>query len=279
MPGKLFKSKTNPFAVKLTKLLVPLPLAVPAAIAGLAYLNAKTGLSYDLRLLTPAVKAERTLRKRAGDDKLNPFYYLEEYAQGALKDKVYLIFEGRRWTYNEVYQTVLKYGTWLKTKYNVQSKEIVAMDFMNSEKFIFIWFGLWSIGAKPAFINYNLTDKALAHCVHVSTARVLIVDLQVADKVTQEVRDALSKVEIVIFSPELESEAMVIQSKREPNSERSEDKMQNMAMLIFTSGTTGLPKAAIVSWNKAVRVSLIVPGWNGLSSKDTFYTVSQPALF
>lgn len=224
------------------------------------------------------MKAARTIRTRLRDDKLNPFYSLEEHAKGNLANKIYLIFGGRQWTYNEVYQTALKYGTWLKTKYNVQSKEIVAMDFMNSEKFIFIWFGLWAIGAKPAFINYNLTDKALVHCINVSTARVLLVDPQVADKVTQDVKDGLPKVEIVIFSPELESEAMVIQSKREPNSERSEDKLQNMAMLIFTSGTTGLPKGAIVSWNKAVRVSLIVPGWNGLTAKDTFYTVSQPTF-
>ena len=121
-------------------------------------------------------------------DRLSTFYILEEHAKGKLANKVFLIYEGKQWTYKETYENALKYGTWLKTKYGVKSKEIVAMDFMNSDKFIFLWFGLWAIGAKPAFINYNLTGKALAHCVNVSTSRLLFVDPQVLENVTQEVR-------------------------------------------------------------------------------------------
>ncbi|CAG8956701.1 hypothetical protein HYFRA_00012245 [Hymenoscyphus fraxineus] len=251
---------------------VPLPLAVPAAIATLAYLNARTGFSYDLRLLGPAARAASGLKTRLSNDKLNPFYDLEAYAKGSLADKVYLIFGGRKWTYNDVYQNALRYGTWIKAKYHVQAKEIVAMDFMNSENYIFIWLGLWSIGAKPAFINYNLTDKALVHCINVSTARVLLVDPQVGDNITQEVRDALPEVTISIFTPELENEAILTQPIRVPNSDRSENDMSSLAMIIFTSGTTGLPKGAIVSWNKVVKASLIIPGWNGFKETDIFYT-------
>ncbi|CAG8978834.1 hypothetical protein HYALB_00008489 [Hymenoscyphus albidus] len=251
---------------------VPLPLAVPAAIATLAYLNARTGFSYDLRLLGPAARAASGLKTRLSNDKLNPFYDLEAYAKGSLADKVYLIFGGRKWTYNDVYQNALRYGTWIKAKYHVQAKEIVAMDFMNSENYIFIWLGLWSIGAKPAFINYNLTDKALVHCINVSTARVLLVDPQVGDNITQEVRDALPEVTISIFTPELENEAILTQPIRVPNSDRSENNMSSLSMIIFTSGTTGLPKGAIVSWNKVVKASLIIPGWNGFKETDIFYT-------
>lgn len=258
----------HPFAV-------PLVLAAPAAVAALAYLDARTGFSYDLSLIGPAVKSSLMVSRREKNDLLSFFYVLEDHAKGKRKDAVLMIHDGRQWTYKEVYETALKYGTWFKTKYNVKSKDIVAMDFMNSDKFIFVWFGLWAIGAKPAFINYNLTDKALAHCVKVSTASLLLVDPQVEHNVTQEVRDALPVVNIEVFTPEMESEVMLTEGIREPNSARSEDKPHNMAMLIFTSGTTGLPKGAIVSLVKVLTATSIVPGWNKFTQNDIFYTVSH----
>lgn len=46
----------------------------------------------------------------------------------------------------------------------------------NSPEFIFIWFGLLSIGAAPALINYNLASGALLHCVKISHTKFLIYD-------------------------------------------------------------------------------------------------------
>jgi acyl-coenzyme A synthetase/AMP-(fatty) acid ligase len=207
------------------------------------------------------------------------FYTLENHAQGKIANEVFLIFEGRQWTYKETYDLVLKYGTWLSKKYNVKSKEIVAMDFMNSDKFIFIWFGLWSIGAKPAFINYNLTGKALSHCIRVSSTSLCLVDPQVENCVTSEVRKELPNVEFIIFTPEVEAEVVAIDGVRAPDSARSEDKSQNMAKLVFTSGTTGLPKPAIVSWTKTNVGSMLIPNWASFARPDVFYTVGETLTF
>jgi hypothetical protein len=148
---------------------VPLALAAPAALAGFAYLDARTGLSYDWRWLRAGLYSQFLTALREKRDRLNVFYGLEDHALGKQANTILLIFEGRQWTYKEVYQTALKYGTWLKTRYNIKPKEVVAMDFVNSEKFIFLWLGLWAIGAKPAFINYNLTGKALHQSLDCST--------------------------------------------------------------------------------------------------------------
>ncbi|TVY32319.1 Fatty acid transporter protein [Lachnellula occidentalis] len=251
---------------------VPLALAAPAAAASLAYINAKTSFFYDYSVLGAALKGVVSTRLREKKDRLSPFYDIEQHAQGKLADKTLLFFEGRQWTYKAVYQTALKYGTWLKTKYHIMPKEIVAIDFMNSEHFVFIWLGLWSIGAKPAFINYNLTDKALAHCIRISTARVVFVDPLVQHNATQDVRDELPNVQFEFFTPQLEVEAMTTEGVREPDTTRSEDKSTNMAILIYTSGTTGLPKGAIVSWQKVLALAKLVPNWSSLNQNDVFYT-------
>jgi acyl-CoA synthetase (AMP-forming)/AMP-acid ligase II len=251
-----------------------LALAAGAASAGLAYINAKTSLFYDYSLISPVIKGAIALRVRERKDRSNVFYDIEQHAQGKFANKPLLSFEGRQWTYKEVYQTALKYGTWLKTKYHIMPKEIVAIDFMNSEKFIFLWLGLWSIGAKPAFINYNLTDKALAHCIRVSTARIVVVDPEVQQNVTQDVRNELPNVQFEVLTPELEAEPMATEGVREPDSTRSEDAPTNMAILIYTSGTSGLPKGAIVSWQKIIVASIIIRSWSFFTNKDILYTVS-----
>lgn len=259
---------------------VPIALAAPAAIAGLAYLNAKTGLSYDLRLLRCALQALSVANNLEKNKRCNVFYFLEQHANDKkVANSTFIVFQGRQWTYKQVYETVLKYGTWLKATFNVKSGDIVCMDFMNSEKFMFMWFGLWSIGAKPAFINYNLTGKALAHCIRVSTSRLVLVDTNVASNVTEDVRAELPGIEVVIFTPELEANAMIITAIRQPDSDRVVEKLQEMAMLIYTSGTTGLPKPAVISWQKSIVAAIYVSYWCGIARSDVFYTVSATATY
>jgi hypothetical protein len=259
----------------LTSSPVPLAAAVPAAAAGLLYLNAKWAISYDWWLLVSLMTSILVTNSREKNGRLNPFYVLEDRARDKkLADKVFLIFEGRRWTFKQVYETVLRYGTWLKTTFGIKHQEIVAMDFMNSEKFLFMQLGLWSIGSRPAFINYNLTGKPLVHCIRVSSARLVLVDPDVASNITDEVRADLPGVQFIVFTPQLEVEVMNTTAIREPDKERFAGKMQDMANLIYTSGTTGLPKPAIVSWHKNVAAPLAVAKWMGLKKTDTFYTVS-----
>lgn len=243
-------------------------------MATAAYLNARTSFSYDVRLIKSAVKSQLINAIREKRDRLNLFYTLESHALGKQANSVFIIFEGNQYTYKETYDIVLKYGTWLKAKHNIKPKEVVVMDFMNSATFVFVWFGIWAIGAKPAFINYNLTGKALTHCVTSSTARLFLVDAELQGNVDDVVRTTLTGVQIEVMTTEVQGDIMSTVGVREPDAVRSEDKSQNMAALIFTSGTTGLPKPAIVSWTKTNVASVLVPTWASFEKSDIFYTAS-----
>ncbi|KAK3182558.1 long-chain fatty acid transporter fat1 [Lecanicillium sp. MT-2017a] len=234
---------------------MPLPLAItaPAALAAYAYINAKSSLWYDMFLLRAVGMASIRALLRQRSDRLNMFYTLESYALDKhYADKDILIFEGKHFTYAQFYDKVLRYGAWMRSHLGIKPKDIVAMNFQNSETFLFMWFALWAIGAKPAFINYNLTGKALVHCIKAATTSICLVDPAVADNVTPEVKSKLRKVRFVTFTPDVQATADNISPIRFPDSDRTEDKMSNMAILIYTSGTTGLPKAAIVSWGKCI---------------------------
>ena len=210
---------------------------------------------------------------------------LEQYALNPKQaDKTFIVYNGHSWTYRETYDTALRYGQWLKTVHGVRPKEIVAMDFMNSSTFVFLMFGLWSIGAVPAFINYNLTGKPLTHSVKSSSARLLLVDEEVRGSFPQEQLDVFTAPDfhpsggpmtVVFFTPDIEAEVLQTKPFRENDRVRSDVIRRDIAILIYTSGTTGLPKPAIVSWDKCYIGGYFTSTYLGLKQSDRFFTVSS----
>lgn len=262
----------------------PLSAAVTGAVAvgGAAYLTAKTSLDYDLFLLKNLLASSGGARWASFRDRLNLFYTLENHAKSrSTANHPFVLYGGKSYTFAQVYDISLRYGNWFKTKYNIASGEVVAMDFMNCENFVFIWFGLWAIGAKPAFINYNLASTPLVHSIKTSTARVVFVDMEVKGSFTEEVlstltaddfREGKGPAEVVFFDSALEHEAHTAQPKRYPDELRINQKLSDLAILIYTSGTTGLPKPAIVSWLKCRLGSGFVGRWIPMTKKDITYT-------
>ncbi|KAK4152201.1 hypothetical protein C8A00DRAFT_44702 [Chaetomidium leptoderma] len=250
-----------------------LPLAVPALAAAAAYANGKYLLSYDIRLLSSLVSTVARVAWWANRGRLNLFYRLEDLATSkSSENRIFLRFENKTYTYAQTYDTVLRYASWLKEQRGVQKGEMVALDFQNTDTLIFILFALWALGAVPALINYNLTGKPLAHCVKTTATRLVLVDPVVAGNVGEDVRSELSQVTFEFVTPELERQMLSHEPIRPPDDARNDATGTSMGLLIFTSGTTGLPKAAIVSWDKIAVVGGFTSRWVGTTKNDVFYT-------
>lgn len=249
-------------------------VTVPAIAASIAYLSVRASVWYDLLLLRCVTFGASRMYYREWADRLNLYYLLENIAtKESTADRALLIFEGKRHSYKDVYEQVLKYGQWLK-KEGVEKGDIVALDFQNSDTYIFLWLGLWSIGAKPAFLNYNLSGASLVHCIKAATTKLCIVDPNVEENVGQDVRDELSDIRFIIHTPEVEAQVASMEAVRVPDSERSEKSLSAMAILIYTSGTTGMPKAAIVSWGKLIVAGSMAEQLLDRSKGDIMYSVS-----
>ncbi|KAF2085081.1 fatty acid transporter protein [Saccharata proteae CBS 121410] len=253
------------------------------------YLDAKYGLSYDYALLSSflrssvsAVWAERT-------DHVSLFSVFAHLATSPrTSNHVFLTLpphsnaylgpnDTTSYTYAEAYEHVLRYAGSLKRRYRVKKGEVVAVDMMNGPRFLWCWFALWSLGAVPAFINYNLCGEALLHCIRVSTARLVLVDEGAAvwDKYDERVKAGLAEkntVEAVVLEKEVMQEIESAKPFLAANTERSGLKHQDMALLIYTSGTTGLPKPAVVSWGKLHLAPSFVHHWLPLRRSDILYT-------
>ena len=238
---------------------VPLALAAPAALAAASYLNARYSLTQDLAVISSLIEFALKCKRFDRLGQASYFYRLEERAHSKEDaDRIFLIYEGQRWTFKEGYDLAIKYGTWLKNTYGIAPKDMVALDFTNSPKFIFLILGVWSIGAYPALINYNLTNKPLVHCIKISKAKYVFVDDEIANNFSTEVREALAapdfvkegkgSAEVVVVDTAVENQIALTPGVRQPDSVhdgQGVNEGNKMACLIFTSGTTGLPKAAI----------------------------------
>ncbi|THY30925.1 acetyl-CoA synthetase-like protein [Aureobasidium pullulans] len=270
---------------------LPLTLAAPAAVASLAYLRAKTSFPNDYAILKATVLGALYVRNCVKNDRVNLFYELEKHAlDPKTRDHSFLAIpphipkdvatpadlkglQATEWSYKQVYETVLKFAAWLKQEHGVKKGDMVAIDYTNKTQFVCLWFALFSLGAKAAFINTNLRGKALLHCVKACKAKLLIVDPAIEDALTDEVRQELANsVQAVVLDDVTEGRIVATAGLRVPDEERGGDKISDTAVLIFTSGTTGLPKPAVVPWKKFLLSGRTVSNWLGVKSTDRYYT-------
>lgn len=151
------------------------------ALAGLAILS----LSFLKTLLGPyfatdcayiwrSVKLAIRLTKYK---KIKPFYSLLDCFLDAVKKhptKVFVHFEGRQYTYEEVDKQSNKVARALQSEGKLKEGDTVALFLPNEPAFIWTFLGLAKLGCPAALLNFNIRSKSLLHCFSCCGAKVLI---------------------------------------------------------------------------------------------------------
>ncbi len=188
-------------------------------------------------------------------------------------------FEGKTLTYAEFDQLANRFASWAKGQ-GLTRGQTVALFMPNRLEYVAIWYGLSKVGVITALINNNLAGAPLAHCINVSGALHCIVDAEtspcfeaVKGQLTRHVQQwTLGKAE---GDQHDMGQALKSCSPIRPDREtaRGEITAKDTALYIFTSGTTGLPKAAKVTH---MRVQLYMGGFagsTGANETDRIYIV------
>ncbi|ODV60445.1 long-chain fatty acid transporter FAT1 [Ascoidea rubescens DSM 1968] len=166
-------------------------------------------------------------------------------------------FKIERLTYIQLYNAVLRLSYILSTDYKIKPDDIVGLDMHNKPLFVVFWFALWNIGAKPAFLNYNITNKtSLIHCLKISNISQVFFeqDFNLPDDTISSINSELPDLKLTFLNEDqinlkiYDNSSKVFRLNDELRNKS--DKPWSTSALIFTSGTTGLPKAAIMSWRK-----------------------------
>nr|CAD7433866.1 unnamed protein product [Timema monikensis] len=134
--------------------------------------------------------------------------------------------------------------------------DTVALFVEGRPEYVCLWLGLAKIGVVAALINTNLRKNPLIHSITVANSKAIIFSDELSEGV-EEVLDSLGGIPLYQFSdanpgkllPKAVNLSAAISST--PASSLLEDIViavpKDKLLYIFTSGTTGMPKAAVIT--------------------------------
>lgn len=151
----------------------------------------------------------------------------------------------RSYTYRDVQEQACQYAHFFLAQ-GVKKGDLVGFFLQNRAEFIIAWIGLWSIGCAPAAINYNLTGDALVHCLKISGANLTLVDEDpTCIARVEERRSTLSNdlgMKLMTLDDSLKTHIRTFPTSLPPAELATNMKGDYPAILLYTSGTTGMPK-------------------------------------
>jgi citronellyl-CoA synthetase len=172
-------------------------------------------------------------------------------------DRPAVIFEGVTVTWNDLNERSNRYAHALKSL-GITRGDTVSVVMENRIEFICLLAALHKIGAVASLVNTNLTGNALVHCLSITGSKTCVFGeerLPALDEVRATAGD--NGVERFLFVTDLGQSACpdwaddldaLAQGQSGANPPDTGDTtIAETALNIFTSGTTGLPKAAVVS--------------------------------
>jgi fatty-acyl-CoA synthase len=177
-----------------------------------------------------------------------------------------ITFEGKTVTYAELDAIANRYAHWAKGL-GITRGQTVALFMPNRLEYMAIWYGLSKVGVATALINNQLTGPALAHCLNISQALHCIVDAETSP-CFEQVKDTLGRhvQQWVLGRAHGDQRDLVnalkscSQLRPDRDTARGGIVAKDTALYIFTSGTTGLPKAARITH---MRAQLYMRGFAG----------------
>jgi fatty-acyl-CoA synthase len=184
-----------------------------------------------------------------------------------------ITFEGKTITYAELDAIANRYAHWAKGQ-GITRGQTVALFMPNRLEYLAIWYGLSKVGVATALINNQLTGPALAHCLNISQALHCIVDAETSP-CFEQVKGSLERhIQQWVLGPAHGDQRDMVNALKSCSQLRP-DRLtarngltaRDTALYIFTSGTTGMPKAARITH---MRAQLYMRGFAG--STDARHT-------
>jgi fatty-acyl-CoA synthase len=183
-------------------------------------------------------------------------------------DHEFVKFDDQRITYREANETVNRYASVLAAR-GVVPGDVVGIMLRNSPDAVLLMLAAVKCGAVAGMVNYHQRGNVLGHSLGLLGAKVVVAESDLIEPVNESGAD-----------PALIAGLMTIEDMRGQATGASTanpavtDKIlaKEKAFYIFTSGTTGLPKASVMTHYRWLRA---LGGFGGLglrlNSSDTLY--------
>ncbi|XP_063415991.1 long-chain fatty acid transport protein 6-like [Mytilus trossulus] len=234
----------------------------------------------DIKFLSIAIKTVIQIEKSKRKKEL-PIDLFERTAD-KFCHKPMIIHKGKPYSFTEVDKMANKVAN-VALGLGLKQGDTVAILIYNEPAFVWTWFGFEKIGVEVAFLNFNQRKKPLLHSIISSEAKAVFFnsgpELYAA---IEDIAEDLENIDLYTFDSSgveipsrfrrLDLELKAAPEDRIPRSMRSNVTVMSTNCLIFTSGTTGLPKPVIVTHLKCLFAGFLLAYRTSTTSDDILYT-------
>jgi fatty-acyl-CoA synthase len=180
-------------------------------------------------------------------------------------DKVFIKFGDEHLTYREANATVNRYAAVLAAR-GVGHGDVVGVMLRNSPQSVLLMLAVVKCGAVAGMLNYHQRGNVLAHSIGLLGATALVAEIDFVEPIGESGADT----DGLMTLDELEQLAATAPAINPAAT--SAVLAKDKAFYIFTSGTTGMPKASVMTHYRWLRA---LAGFGGLgmrlTSNDTLY--------
>ena len=180
-------------------------------------------------------------------------------------DKPFIKFGDEQLTYREANETVNRYAAVLAAR-GVGHGDVVGVMLRNSPHSVLLMLAVVKCGAVAGMLNYHQRGKVLAHSLGVLGAKAVVAETEFIEPISESGADT----DGLMTLDELQQLAASAPATNPATTAAvlAKDK----AFYIFTSGTTGMPKASVMTHYRWLRA---LAGFGGLGMRltadDTLY--------
>jgi benzoate-CoA ligase len=211
-------------------------------------------------------------------------YFLYHNLEEGRENKVCLYFEEQKWTYGEVARLSNRAGNALR-ELGARFEDRVLMVLPDCPEFVWTWFGAARIGAVITMVNPLLPASDYEYYLDYTRARVAVVHESVLPAFTEAVKSAryLRGVLVVGQVEEILPQAATLNFQKaidaaEDECTAADTRRDDIAIWLFTSGSTGHPKGAVhLQHDLPYNTEVFAKATMGVNADDL--TVSVPKLF
>jgi fatty-acyl-CoA synthase len=180
-------------------------------------------------------------------------------------DKIFIKFGDEQLTYRESNETVNRYAAVLAAR-GVGHGDVVGVMLRNSPQSVLLMLAVVKCGAVAGMLNHHQRGKVLAHSIGLLGARAVVAETDLIEPIGESGADTTGLMTV----DQLQQLAATAPTTNPAatGAVLAKDK----AFYIFTSGTTGMPKASVMTHYRWLRA---LAGFGGLgmrlTSDDTLY--------
>jgi fatty-acyl-CoA synthase len=210
---------------------------------------------------------------------------LEERAADA-PEQPFIVFEARSLTFGEMNRRANRVAH-AALAAGLRPGSVVALMMDNRPEFPLVWLALAKVGIVTALLNTSARGQVLRHALEQTRAAALIYGSEcsahVASLTTAELPgllfeslhpdDPASGAARTLRARSLEAAMAEAADGDPPRSCRASVRLGEPLYYIFTSGTTGLPKAALMSHLRFLNAGGVIAGFLELTRADVLYNV------